>query len=53
MLRLVLPLAPHIFASAGPRCLVGPCPEGRMCCGKQAEVREKYAALKKEALPNG
>ena len=24
MLRLVLPLAPHIFASAGPRCLVGP-----------------------------
>ena len=26
---------PHIFASAGPRCLVGPCPEGRMCCGQQ------------------
>ena len=53
MLKLVLPLAPHIFAAAGPRCLVGPCPEGRMCCGKQAEVREKYAALKKEVLPNG
>ena len=53
MLKLVLPLAPHIFAAAGPRCLTGPCPEGRMCCGKQAEVREKYAALKKEALPNG
>ena len=28
MLRLVLPLAPHIFASAGPRCLVGPLPGG-------------------------
>ena len=53
MLKLVLPLAPHIFAAAGPRCLTGPCPEGRMCCGKQVEVREKYAALKKEALPNG
>ena len=53
MLKLVLPLAPHIFAAAGPRCLTGTCPEGRMCCGKQAEVREKYAALKKEALPNG
>ena len=53
MLKLVLPLAPHIFAAAGPRCLTGPCPEGRMCCGKQAEVREKYATLKKEALPNG
>ena len=50
MLRLVLPLAPHIFASAGPRCLVGPCPEGRMCCGQQAEVRAKYAKLKEEAV---
>ena len=35
---------------AGPRCLTGPCPEGRMCCGKQAEVREKYAKLKEEAV---
>ena len=33
MLRLVLPLAPHIFAQAGPRCLTGPCPEGRQCAG--------------------
>lgn len=53
MLRLVLPLAPHIFASAGPRCLTGPCPEGRMCCGQQAEVRQKYAELKKEAVCHG
>ena len=50
MLRLVLPLAPHVFAAAGPRCLTGPCPEGRICCGKQAEVREKYAKLKEEAV---
>ena len=53
MLRLVLPLAPHIFAQAGPRCLSGPCPEGAMCCGKMAEVRDKYAKLKEEALQNG
>lgn len=53
MLRLVLPLAPHIFAQAGPRCLTGPCPEGAMCCGKMAEVRDKYAKLKREALQNG
>ena len=53
MLRLVLPLAPHIFAQAGPRCLTGPCPEGAMCCGKMAEVRDKYAKLKQEALQNG
>lgn len=50
MLRLVLPLAPHIFAQAGPRCLMGPCPEGRMCCGKQEEVRAKYAAIREEVL---
>lgn len=53
MLRLVLPLAPHIFAQAGPRCLTGPCPEGAMCCGEMAEVRDKYAKLKQEALQNG
>ena len=50
MLRMVTPIAPHIFASAGPRCLSGPCPEGRMCCGQQAEVRAKYAKLKEEAV---
>ena len=53
MLRLVLPLAPHIFAAAGPRCLTGPCPEGRMCCGQQVQVREKYEALKQEAVSRG
>lgn len=53
MLRLVLPLAPHIFATAGPRCLTGPCPEGRMCCGQQQEVRRKYEELKQEALGRG
>lgn len=53
MLKLVLPLAPHIFAAAGPRCLTGPCPEGAMCCGKQTQVREEYAALKQEVLSNG
>ena len=53
MLRLVLPLAPHVFAYAGPRCLTGSCPEAHMCCGKQAEVRQKYEQLKSEALKNG
>ena len=53
MLRLALPLAPHVFAYAGPRCLTGACPEAHMCCGKQAEVRQKYEQLKSEALKNG
>ena len=25
------------------------CPEGKMCCGKTAEVRAKYAAIKEGA----
>lgn len=53
MLRLVYPLAPHLFAAAGPRCLTGPCPEGGMCCGCQTAVREKYTKLKQEAKHHG
>ena len=49
MLRLVYPVAPTLFRDAGPRCLAGPCPEGRMCCGKAAEVKAKYTALRGEA----
>ena len=30
-------------------CLCGACPEGKMCCGKTAEVRAKYAAIKEGA----
>ena len=48
MLRLVYPVAPHIFRNAGPACVSGPCPEGKMCCGRTAEVRARYAALKGE-----
>ena len=49
MFTLVYPVAPHIFAKAGPACLCGPCPEGKMCCGKTVEVRAKYAAIKEGA----
>ena len=48
MFRLVYPVAPHIFRTAGPACVSGPCPEGKMCCGRTAEVRAQYAALKGE-----
>ena len=40
---------PHIFAKSGPACVSGPCPEGKMCCGKTAEVRAKYASIKEAA----
>ena len=49
MLRLVLPVAPHLFAAAGPGCLAGPCPEGKMCCGRPEEVRARYRALREAA----
>lgn len=45
MLRQVKAEAPTLFKNAGPSCISGPCPEGRMCCGKTAEVREKFKAL--------
>ncbi|MFH1027101.1 MAG: FAD-dependent thymidylate synthase [Pseudomonadota bacterium] len=45
MLRLVKQVAPVIFREAGPGCVVGPCPEGRFCCGQTQEVREFYKNL--------
>ena len=49
MFGLVYPVAPHIFAKSGPACVSGPCPEGKMCCGKTAEMRAKYASIKEAA----
>ena len=45
MLKQVKEIAPTLFQSIGPKCLVGPCPEGKMTCGKILDVRNKYAAL--------
>lgn len=42
MLRLVKEIAPTLFKYAGPPCVSGPCPEGKMSCGKMLEKREKY-----------
>lgn len=42
MLMLCREVAPTLFKDAGPSCLSGPCPEGKMSCGKMKEVREKY-----------
>ncbi len=43
MLMLCREAAPHLFKKAGPACLNGPCPEGKMSCKRVAEMREKYA----------
>ncbi|MFA9379761.1 MAG: FAD-dependent thymidylate synthase, partial [Acetanaerobacterium sp.] len=47
MLRLVIGVAPNLFAEAGPPCLTGDCPEGKMSCGRIVRVRERYKALKR------
>ncbi len=49
MLAEVYPVAPHIFAKAGPSCVSGSCPEGKMTCGHAADVREEYRILKEQA----
>ncbi len=46
MVAEVYPVAPALFQKAGPSCVGGVCPEGKMSCGKMQEVREEYAALK-------
>ena len=43
MLMLVRGVAPTLFKKAGPPCLTGVCPEGRMSCGKMKEMREKFS----------
>ncbi len=42
MLCLVKEVAPTLFSQAGPSCVAGPCPEGKMTCGKAAEMRKRY-----------
>ena len=42
MLYLCREVAPHLFRTAGPACVAGPCPEGKMSCGRAAEMRNRY-----------
>lgn len=48
MLELVLEVAPTLFAHCGPPCADGACPEGKMSCGRAAEVRAEYAAMREK-----
>jgi thymidylate synthase (FAD) len=45
MLSVAKGEAPLLFEDAGPGCVRGRCPEGKMTCGKPAEVRREIAAL--------
>ena len=46
MLKLVYPVAPHLFKDAGPSCVCGACPEGAMSCGRATEMQQRYNAIK-------
>jgi len=45
MLKLAKAVAPTLFHDGGPGCIIGPCPEGQLTCGKIVEVREKFKNL--------
>ena len=45
MLRLCRQTAPTLFASAGPGCVRGGCPEGGKSCGHAAEIRAKFEKM--------
>jgi len=52
MYILCVDVAPHIFKHAGPPCVNGACPEGKMTCGKAPQVRAHYTALYEKKEPN-
>ena len=45
MYKLCVEVAPHLFKRSGPPCAHGACPEGKMSCGKAAEMRAHYKAI--------
>ena len=49
MLKCCLKVAPDLFKKAGPPCAKGACREGKMTCGKAAEMRKKYEAMREQA----
>lgn len=46
MLKELKQVDPDMFKYYGPSCFTfGVCPEGRLCCGKQKEMKEKFENL--------
>ncbi len=45
MFEQAYPVAPALFADAGPGCISGPCPEGNRSCGKLLEMRKAREAF--------
>ncbi len=47
MLYLAREAAPDLFHRAGPACLFGPCPEGKMTCGHPETARQRAGLAEK------
>ncbi|MBE5801962.1 MAG: FAD-dependent thymidylate synthase [Clostridiales bacterium] len=45
MYEQVYPIAPALFADAGPGCISGVCPEGGRSCGRMLEMRSQRKAF--------
>ncbi len=45
MLKLLKKAAPVMFEDGGPGCVTGPCPEGKLSCGKMVEIKKKFKGL--------
>jgi thymidylate synthase (FAD) len=45
MLKEVKKVSPLIFKHAGPPCINGPCPEGKLTCGLITSVRQTFKEL--------
>lgn len=45
MIKICKGIYPTLFKNAGPSCVNGPCPEGKMTCGEVDKVRKMYANL--------
>lgn len=46
MLKICYDVAPSLFRTAGPGCCAGGCTEGKMSCGRAAEMREKFEVIR-------
>lgn len=52
MLLEVRRVSPALFREAGPACVSGPCPEGKMSCGRAAEMRKLYGEMEDASWEN-
>lgn len=52
MLALAYAAAPALFATAGPPCVNGACPEGKRSCGRPEEMRAAIGVLKERGIAN-